>query len=149
MSIQHLRPLTVCLSDAFQPIHKRYYIIFVRCLLGHVTNDADQNLHLAQELLRGIYVRLIDNKFVLSIDKTKLIAFHARQSNVEKQSLMLNGHFLSTSEEPKIFWVTIHENLYWKGHCDSLAGRIPSKTYLLRSLRSYVSVGTLVLGRYL
>lgn len=89
----------------------------------------------ANDMFKNVKYWFQSNKLILNESKTKIVMFRTRQLGIDDQTEITidiaNGE---TTSSTKFLGIIINENLNWSEHVDSLASKLNSVTYAIRTL---------------
>lgn len=85
------------------------------------------------------------NGLYLNINKTNFISFNTRQSNDNVvTNINLDGSPIVNQQSTRFLGLSLDENLNWAAHCESLTKKLNCSCYLVRNLKSVLSVECLL-----
>nr|CAI5850542.1 unnamed protein product [Callosobruchus analis] len=84
------------------------------------------------------------NLLLLNTTKTSYVVFHNYNNRNLNISLSLRGDPLTRSNYVKFLGVSVDENFNWKAHCEDICTKLSSLCYLMRNLRTIVSLDLLL-----
>lgn len=95
-------------------------------------------------LIKKIDTWFSDYSLYLNPSKTTLMRFHHAQKRVNELEIRLDDKELSFSDSTKFLGLYIDKNLNWKTHCEYLIPRVNSQSYVLRQLKSVLTIEQLI-----
>ena len=80
------------------------------------------------------------NKLKLNVGKTKLICFHrkGKELNKDQFEICLDGEKLKLVDSTKFLGLTIDSNLTWEQHCQAVANKVSRTSGILGRLKNFL-----------
>lgn len=103
----------------------------------------------AKEFFNLVTEWFTSNKLILNKDKTNVLLFKTKQSNIIKPSqIELNNKELNLMENAKFLGIYINENLNWSFHINKLIKKLNSICYGIRIVGTYMNEKSLKILYY-
>lgn len=98
-----------------------------------------------KELLTRLHDWFCVNSLYLNTKKTQSVYFHNRQKQLNPIDININNERIEQVSSVKFLGLHIDECLDWKRHCEAVAAKVNSITYLIRNLRPVLTECQLIM----
>ena len=130
-----------CASDVFHFIS--YADDTTICVNISTNSDINERETVLNNELQKVYHWLQLNKLSLNVGKTKCMAFHMQQKNINKPSLKINDCPIEYVDNFNFLGIILDKHLNWKSHVDNLSKKMSKTIGIMTRLKRYLPIKTL------